>query len=535
MADDGSPVATAADLAVSAEPLTASSSESGGHRSRTTYRWVGVAFPRLLAGIYLAALLSWNAQWRGLVGSEGILPLAETVAQAKAIAAQDQRSLFWELPSLFYLNSSDAWVQACLYAGILIALLVMVGFIPGLGLLLLWVIYLSIVMTGGVFTGFQWDSLLLECGFLALLASPWTLRLPSWRRAPDPPRVAIWLLHWLLFRLMFLSGLVKWAGGDACWQSLTALDFHFETQPLPNPWSWHFHHLPESLHRAGCAAMLAIELLLPFALFLGRWGRLTCSLGVMSLMAVILVSGNYTFFNGLAMGLSLCLLDDSLVPWIRCPMELTKGQDLRPTMRRWLAGALFVPVICLTLASADQFLAQRVPGYNRLLPSALHAASETFTPFRTFNAYGLFQAMTRDRPEIIVEVSDDGIFWLPLQFHWKPGAPDRRPGQAAPHQPRLDWQMWFAALSPGHDPERDAHPASPTFWFGRFLAALLRHQQPVWDLIEPPPLPVDQIAFIRARIARYTFTSPEQRQASGHWWHVEPLGLYSPPVQLHRP
>ena len=531
LSDGGTPL-----LPPDSQVLQESSSPQGAFHPQptiVTYRLVGVVFPRLLAIIYLLALLSWNAQWRGLVGSDGILPLTELIAQAKAAALQAGQSNFWEFPSLFYWCQDDSFVQACLYVGILVSLLVIAGLIPGLGLLLLWVLYLSIVVTGNVFTGFQWDSLLLECGFLALFLTPWGLRLPSIQTAPDPPRPAIWLLHWLLFRLMILSGIVKWAGGDDSWQNLTALSFHFETQPLPNPLAWYFHHLPENVHRLGCALMLAVELLLPFGILMGRWGRLAACLGFTGLMTLILLTGNYTFFNLLTIVLSLSLLDDSTFLLLRRRLQCSDSQTLVPAMiRPWLAKALFLPTMGMTLIAADHFLSQRLPSYHRHIPESLHSWAERLAPIRIFNAYGLFQSMTRERPEIIVEVSDDGIFWLPIQFKWKPGPLDHRPAQAAPHQPRLDWQMWFAALAPGYYPARDDHPTSPTYWFGRFVEALLQHQKPVWDLIEPPPIPLSSVAYVRARLARYQFTSPQQRQDSGQWWQMESLGLYTPPLSL---
>ena len=502
-------------------------------RARVTYRQVGVLLPRLLAAVYLMALLSWNTQWRGLVGSDGILPLAETIAQANAASSLEGRASFWGMPSLFLWRTDDAFVQASLYAGITISLLVIAGFIPGFGLLLLWMLHLSIVVTGGVFTGFQWDSLLLECGFLVLFVAPWRWRLPSLKTAPDPPRAAVWLLHWLVFRLMFLSGVVKWAGGDDSWHDLRALHYHFETQPLPNPWAWHFHHLPDSAHRLGCAVMLGIELLLPFGIFLGRWGRLASALGFIGLMTVILISGNYTYFNLLSIILSLCLLDDATFGFIGLRVS-TRGLETphAPSLRHWLARVALIPVLALTLIVADGFCSQRLPAYQRVCPEALHDWADQLSGLRTFNAYGLFQAMTQERPEIILEVSDDGIFWLPVHFKHKPGALDRQPSQVAPHQPRLDWQMWFAALSPAFDPLRDSHPASPNHWYGRFLEALLRHKQPVWDLLEPPPLPLSTVTHVRARLTRYQFTSPEQHQATGHWWRMEPLGFHTPSLSL---
>jgi hypothetical protein len=187
----------------------------------------------------------------------------------------------------------------------------------------------------------------------------------------------------------------------------------------------------------------------------------------------------------------------------------------------------------VTLLAADSFLAGRIPHFKQVLPAVLHEKLDApIAHTRSFNAYGLFQDMTEERPEIILEVSDDGALFLPLEFTYKPGDPKRRPPFIAPHQPRLDWQMWFAALYPGYDPQRDANPNSPMHWFGQFCTALLQHKQPVWDLLEPPPFPIEKITHIRAKLYRYHFTSPEVREVSGEWWERELRGNFSGTMSL---
>lgn len=501
-----------------------------------SYRIVGALYPRLLAGIYLLALLSWNTQWQGLVGSDGILPLGEMMTNIQAVEERDGTSLFWQFPTLFHWHAHDGFVQLIINIGLVLAVLVICGAAQGPLLLALWFLYLSLVVTGNVFMGFQWDALLLEAGLLAVFAAPWRFFTP-FRPRRDPPRAAILLLHWLLFRLMFLSGYVKWAGGDSSWTDLTALLYHYETQPLPNALSWFAHHQPVWLHKAGCGAMHVIELILPFGIFLGKWGRRTAAAGFITLMTLVMLTGNYTYFNLLTIVLSLTLLDDASLPQRLRSLLLTLfSEETRVSFwknpRQWPAIIFALPCILFTLAAADGFLSGRIPGHRRLLPEAVHSMHDHAAPLRSFNAYGLFQSMTKERPEMLLEVSDDGIFWLPVEFKWKPGDLSRRPAQAAPHQPRLDWQMWFAALSPGFIPQRDSHPSSPTFWFGQFCTRLLQHKQPVWDLLEPPLIPIDTITHVRAKLARYHFTTPEQRRETRHWWRSEPLGHYSPPLSL---
>lgn len=504
------------------------------HRGRyCVARWL---FPRLLAGIYLIAFISWGLQYDGLVGESGILPAKNLVENVHAFEEREGESLFWQFPGVFHFHYSDTFAHGCLIVCCVLSVLVIVGVAQGPLLLLLWFGYLSFATTGDIFMGYQWDALLLEAGLLAPFAASW--RLWSWRDPGEPPRGSVFLLHWLLFRLMFLSGFVKIAGGDLPWQDMTALLYHYETQPLPNGLSWFAHHWPRWFHVAGCWIMYGIELVLPFAIFLGRWGRLAAALGILGLMGMIFATGNYNFFNLLAVALAITLLDDRWWPkfvrqWLRIDAEAP-----RPSLKRWTQWPAFAavpPVVLFTVVVADSFLSGRVRDFAPMLPQALHEQLDVpISRSRSFNAYGLFQDMTEERPEIILEVSDDGILFLPLDFKYKPGDSKLAPRTIAPHQPRLDWQMWFAALYPGYNPQRDASANSPMYWFGQFCTALLQHKQPVWDLIEPPPFPVEEITHIRAKLYRYHFTAPEVRQISGDWWEREFLGNFSGTMSLQK-
>ncbi len=502
----------------------------------TDYRLAGWLFPRLLAVVYLIAFVSWGAQWRGLAGPEGIAPLDELMANVQAYEAREKTSLLLEYPTLFHWRSDAVFVEVVIWGCCALSLVVLAGGCQGPLLLLLWLGYLSLAVTGDVFMNFQWDALLLETGLIAVFASPWRVWSPL-TPVQSPPRAAWLLLFWLLFRLMFLSGLVKWAGGDPVWRDCTALLFHYETQPLPNGLSWFAHHLPRWIHVAGCGAMHFIELALPFAIFLGRWGRRTAAAGFILLMLLVMATGNYTYFNLLTIFLALCLLDDAVWPrWIRSRLTAKANPAGTPwfmQLRQWPGLVFAIPAFILTLAAADASLQGRLPGYARALPAWCHQFYGSTASLRSFNAYGLFQSMTKERLEITLEASDDGILWLPLDFKWKPGDLSLRPRQVAPHQPRLDWQMWFAALSPGYLPQRDSHPQSPVFWFGRFMQSLLQHKKPVWELLEEPPLPREKITHLRARLWRYHFTSPEERKESGSWWRREFLGFYSPALSLN--
>jgi uncharacterized membrane protein YphA (DoxX/SURF4 family) len=487
------------------------------------YRIVRWLFPRLLAAVYAITFVSWAWQWLGLFGENGLLPVREWAENLRTLEAEQGLPLW--APSLLRWTAIDG--QLLCWLGFSLALLVFCGRLQGPLLLALWVVHLSIVTAAEPFSGFQWDALLLEAGLLAVFLAPWRFRQQP---ADDPPWPAVWLLHWLLFRLMFLSGLVKIAGGDRSWIDLTALTFHYETQPLPNAVAWFVHHLPRSLHLAGCALMHAIELALPFAIFCGRRGRLAAATGFILLMALVFLTGNYTYFNLLTAALSLTLLDDSCWP-ARLRAWLGLGENPPPPRwhrRQWPSLAFALPCLLLTLTATDQALAARLPAYHRCLPEWLHTTATPSAGLRSFNAYGLFQSMTRERLELVLEVSDDGALWLPVEFRWKPGDPERAPGFVAPHQPRLDWQMWFAALYPGYHPTRDNRLDSPLAWFGRLARRLLESSAPVWDLLGPPPLPPENIRHVRAQLYRYRFSTPEQRRTTGAWWTRERLGPWSP-------
>lgn len=493
-------------------------------------RWL---FPRLLGIVYLIAFASWGVQFPGLCGEDGILPTADLVENLHAYEARTSESVFPHYPSVFHWHYSDAFAQGLTWTCCMLAVLVTLGFAQGPLLFVLWASYLSIATTGDIFMGYQWDALLLEAGFLAIFFAPW--KLISTRANSTPPLGTSFLLHWLLFRLMLESGFVKIAGGDEVWRNLTALQFHYETQPIPNPLSWWVHNLPDWFHASGCAFMHFVELVLPFAIFLGRWGRLSACLGTAALMVGVLLTGNYTFFNLLTIALALTLIDDR--QWNRILRHVTAIQAPSPSTwrspKRWAWLAFCWIMVTESVLVAHRNLSARVPDSLGAIPESW--IQTLYTPiagFRSINAYGLFQDMTTERPEIEIEVSDDGLLWLPIQFKWKPGPRDRNPGQCAPHQPRLDWQMWFAALYPGFDPGRDGQPNSPVFWFGRFLSALLEHKRPVWDLLDEPPFPIQDIRHARARLYQYHFTSADERPASGHVWKRTLIGNYSPSFSL---
>lgn len=466
-------------------------------------------FLRGLALVFLIAFTSLWVQLAGLIGSRGIEPAAETMQWARQAFGG---VAFFKLPTVFWLGASDAALNAACAAGVGLSLLLFLGVAQRLSLFLLWLLYLSLLAVGGPFLSYQWDVLLLETGLLAIFLAPtglWPRRAARFER-PGP----LFLLRWLLFRLMLLSGLVKLASGDETWWSLRALEYHFWTQPLPTWLGFYAYRLPAWLLRGATGVMFFIELGLPLFIFGTRRMRRLAAAGFVLLQVGILATGNYGFFNLLTILLCLPLLDDAFlakaVPRWRWPRQPP------PHVPAWrqVGFALFAAVV---LAVSVAVAAQRL-GLRRELPSALVPALEQVETFASINAYGLFAVMTTERPEIDVEGSDDGEHWRSYEFKWKPGPPERRPALVAPHQPRLDWQMWFAALE-----DCRSNP-----WFLRFQQRLLEGSEPVLKLLARNPFPDHPPRFVRSTLYRYRFT----RTGEDGYWAREQVGPYCPALTL---
>jgi len=481
-------------------------------------RWI---FLRVLGIVYLFAFASLATQIIGLVGSDGIIPIKNVLANVTQNCDANHIGLdrYHLFPTLCWFNSSDAFLHAQCIAGILLACLVIIGIAPALCLAMLWLLYLSLTTASGDFLGFQWDNLLLETGFLAIFFAP--LQLLPHRPAKEtaPSRIAHLLLLWLLFRLMFESGFVKLASGDLTWRHLTALTFHYQTQPLPTWIGWYAHQAPVWFQRFSCAAMFTIELATPFFLFAPRRLRQWAASALIVLQILILLTGNYTFFNLLTIALCLLAFDDAA--FRRFIPQKWKSPQTTPQNKRHWPRAIIVPVACVVLliTTVDFLAAVRV---LRFLPPTTVAVLDWFAPFRSFNNYGLFAVMTTPRNEIEIEGSDDGVNWRAYGFKYKPGALDRRPAFVAPFQPRLDWQMWFAALGDyRHNP-----------WFVSFCLRLLQGSPDVLALLKENTFPARPPMYIRARLYEYRFTDFATRRKTGDWWQREYTGDYLPVISL---
>ena len=489
-------------------------------------RWL---FLRGLGAVYLIAFLSLGSQISGLAGSSGIMPAHQVMAAVE----QNLRDADWDRyrlePTFCWWRADDGFLSFQCVAGAILSGLLILGVAPGPILVLLWLLYLSLATICPLFLGYQWDNLLLETGLVAIFVAPWSLW-PRLRYDAGPSGLAWWLLRWLLFRLMFASGCVKLMSRDPAWEGLMALTVHYETQPLPTWIGWYAHQLPLWIQKASCAAMFATELAIPFLIFLPRRARFVAFWAFVGLQAAIALTGNYTFFNLLAVLLCLPLLDDQAVrrffsqrsqpsspPPARIPIRghgiARIGRCLRP-----IAVYLFAFVVLVI--SSVQLTSMLGARLSRESPWV--KLYQWCAPLRSINSYGLFAVMTMTRPEIIVEGSDDGQNWTAYEFKHKPGDVRRAPDFVAPHQPRLDWQMWFAALGDVHN--------NP--WLVNFCGHLLQGKTEVLALVERNPFPQKPPRYIRAVLYQYHFTNFEERRRTGAWWRREFKGIYCPPLSL---
>src|SRR5215471_8802512 len=476
------------------------------------YFWARRWFIRLLGLIFLIAFVSLWVQIDGLIGSNGITPVAQFLPVARAQLGDRAVSI---LPTLCWLNSSDAFLHFLCGGGVVLSLLLICGIAPAISLVALVIFYLSLAIAGQTFLSFQWDILLIETAFLAIFLAPWRL---WWTRANEPPvsRAAIFLLKLLLFKLMIMSGVVKLTSGDDSWFNLTALDYHYWSQPLPTAIGWWADQHPEWFKKFSVAFCLVVEVIVPFFIWAPRRLRLLACGLLIFLQIVIGATGNYNFFNLLTIALCLLLIDDAS---IRRRVTATDRRGYKFVDRLSIYAAVVVFLVTFPLNARLIYLAFKPevewsPFFTRMFARA--------EALRVVNGYGLFRVMTKDRKEIVIEGSADGLEWKPYEFKWKPGDVKRVPGWCQPHQPRLDWQMWFAALG--------SYRQNP--WFVQTVIALLHGKPQVTALFEKNPFAEAPPRYVRASFYRYRFTNADEHRQTGAWWKREELGEYLPSVSL---
>jgi hypothetical protein len=452
---------------------------------------VRLLFERGLAVVYFVAFVSSLAQFPALLGERGLLPTPDYV----------RRVPFRASPSLFHFHYSDRAFRALALTGTIVSAVLVSGvtelwpawscWVPWF---VLWVFYLSIVNVGQLFYGFGWESMLLEAGFFAMFLGP---------RNVEPSVIPVLALRWMLFRTELGAGLIK-IRHDSCWRDLTCLYYHYETQPLPNPLSWRFHHLPRRIHRLGVLFSHLVQLVLPYGLFFPQ----PIAAGVGALIIVhqllLIVSGNYGWLNWLTVVLGLSAFDDTVLgalTGLQAPPLLAPRPAAYDIVLYMLAGCTLI----LSLKPALNLISKR------------QRMNFSYNPLHIVNSYGAFGQVTRERHEVVVEgMRDEQSGWREYEFRAKPGDVKRRPPWIAPYQLRLDWLVWFLSLRGGF--------GSSELWFERFIERLLAADAPTLRLLRRDPFAGAQPRSVRATLYRYRFTSARQRKETGAFWTREPIG-----------
>lgn len=453
-----------------------------------------LVFQRGLAAVYLLAFLTAARQFRALMGERGMLPVPRFVARVP----------FRRAPSLFQLHYSDRFFALCAWSGCALSAALLAGLdslLPLWGGMLLWLVtwalYLSIVNVGQTWYAFGWESLLLEVGFLAVFLG---------NDEVAPPVLVLFLLRWILFRVEFGAGLIKMRG-DACWRKLTCLYHHHETQPMPGPLSWFFHHLPKPVHRAEVAANHVTQLAVPFLLFTPQPVATAAAALMIVTQLWLVASGNFAWLNWITIVLAVSAL--------RIPGS-------RPSVP---ATPLWYEVVVLAAAALVLFLSYH-PVLNMV--SRRQVMNRSFDPLHLVNTYGAFGSVSRVRYEVVVEGTLDAVpredsDWREYEFRGKPGGPRHWPRQFAPYHLRLDWLMWFAALS----------PAYAETWFGALVERLLENDPDTLRLLRRSPFPPDEPPrYVRARLFRYRYTTWRELRETGACWERVHVREYLPPTRL---
>ena len=463
-----------------------------------SFEFARLALQRGTALMYFVAFLSALHQFRPLLGENGLLPVPQYL----------KRISFKRAPSIFHYHYSDRFLSAVCWLGLSLSVAALSGWSESGPIWLsitvwlsMWVIYLSLVNVGQSFYGFGWESMLLEAGFFVSFLGPRTVAASF---------IPIFILRWMLFRTELGAGLIK-LRHDQCWRDLTCLNYHYETQPLPNPTSWYFHRLPGWFHKASVAGSHVVQLVLPFGLFAPQPVASICAVLIISQQVWLIVAGNYSWLNWLTVVLGFSGLGDSTLGW-------STNSAPRPFAFEAVLWALLAVTLWLSIEPTKNFFSKN------------QKMNASYNPLKLVNSYGAFGSMTRERYEVVLEGTLDpfgaeGWDWKEYGFKAKPGDPSRMPPQIAPYHLRLDWQMWFLPFT-ARVIGGEVRVFRQQAWFSNFVVKLLEGDVQTLSLIRENPFPDEPPAYIRARYYRYRYTGWQEKRETGRWWNRELVGNY---------
>jgi hypothetical protein len=482
--------------------------------TENTYWLTRFVILRLLGFVYAVAFLVAANQLIPLIGEHGLLPLPLFIDRVYD-ALGSSFAGFLRLPSIFWFNHSDTALVVVAWIGFGLSCVVVAGYANAILLGLLWFLYMSIVHVGQDWYSYGWEVQLLETGFLAIFLCPLVDARPFPRRAP--PLIIFWLFRALIFRIMLGAGLIK-IRGDASWRDLTALNYYFETQPIPNGLSRWFHFLPRGVLRFGTLFNHIAELAAPWFVFWPRVARYIACSTIIAFQIVIIFSGNLSFLNWITIIPALACFDDRA--WAKIlPRALTRRAERaqaaakisRPMQRTAWAIAALVAVLSiqplLNVFSAHQIM------------------NTSFDPLDLVNTYGAFGAVGKERFNIVFEGTDsyfpdETATWKPYLYKGLPIALDRRSPQIAPYQLHLDWQMWFAAMGTPNE-----YP-----WTLNLIWKLLHNDSGSLGLFANNPFPDKPPRYVRAVWYRYKFAPPGN--AKRLWWERDEKQIWLPPLSV---
>lgn len=453
-------------------------------------------FLHLLGAVYFFAFSAFIFQLRGLIGLDGILPLKSYL---KRMHKKLNFKALYYVPSLFWFDSNDRTLLLVPLIGSILGLLLLGGGPPFILLPILIVLHLSIVSVGQDFLGFGWEGFLLEISYNAFFLSLTT-----------EPNILIWIsINLLLFRFHFEAGTSKIESHDENWKNLTAIKYHYQSQPLPNTVAWYMYKLPLSFHKISTFLMFVIELVIPFiALFGNAELRLFAFICMFGLQASIAATGNLSYLNLMTATLLIILLANHFLPIIPL-FSFEWAFSPNPFLNFFISLAGIVLIFLQLMALLNHYfptLSTRKLFYKIY---HLHLA----------NRYGIFAVMTTERYEIVIEGSEDGKEWKEYLFKFKPSETNRRPRQNAPFQFRIDWQAWFLPLGQSYEDQ---------VWLKNLLIHLLQNSPHVVSLFRFNPFKEKPPRYIRCAMYLYEFTDLKTKNETGQWWKRTFIDFYSP-------